>query len=264
MRAWSYLTFSLGIMLCFLFPRAESAAGEVQEAPTFESPAILEAFIQRKCSFALGNDYHRFWPDHRYSGTGFGGRRMRGTWQLDGSDLVVSAVGEGGPCDESSLEPCDSEWSASFIWRDLRTNGTRLLEVGKTERGGVVYLCEPGRGCETRIGTQCFPVEAVQVRRGSWDRRLYWRLMRSFRKAGLAGSVVVEGPRAVDPREVTEVWFRPDSADLADQVAREIEPIVGPVGPREWAWGGAYRVTIIVGRKRATTLPKRRHETVIY
>ncbi len=250
--------FSLAAILSLCFFPARLRAGEVHGEPSFDSPQLLEMFLERKCSFAFGNLYHRFGADHRYTGTGAAGERMKGTWQIDGHDLVVSAEGEGKPCEEGPFEPCDDRWQASFIWRGLRTNGVSVLEVDRTERGGLVYLCGPGRGCETLVGTQCFPVEAVQVRPGSRNQRLYRRLLRALREGGLGEFAVVRGPRTVDPRRVTEIWYQAGAEASAHAIARRLEPLVGPVAPRAWESGGPYRVTIIVGRKRGTQLPRGR------
>lgn len=59
--------------------------------------------------------------------------------------------------------------------------------------------------------------------------------------------VVFEGSQAKNARSASEVWWKGDGQREAAQVAKELEPIIGPTKLREWTWGGPpYQVIVVV------------------
>jgi len=223
----------LGLLTCTWWPPA--AAGRcLLGQPKKVSAKRLEAFLVKHTSFSWELGTHSFQPKGQMD-YGNANAVAAGQYQVRSDDVHMSGFGD----DE--------------VWRDVRLVGDWLLIVDQVEENGKklpgsTYACrKEGRHsyCHTR--------KLLSLRPGKPGSALFDEVCEHLsEKSPGEDWVMVADENTKNPRETSEIWYtgaglKKDAARIAEQLA----PLIGPVAPKPWTWGGPYRVLVIVGERKA-------------
>lgn len=235
-------------MAFVLITATATEAAEVFTAPEATSKARLQGFFEGQCGFDIAEHRYRFAAKGQYRSSSFGAAESKGKWKIERSTLVVQARGRGGPCDDP--DHCPDTWPDNFRWSKLKLAKGGLLTFDGPW-GAMAVLCRPAASCASGAPPNCVETDAIQIRPGHSDTGLFDAVTKavSAKKFEL-GAPVALGPRTKNARDTSEVWFVEDAA-TARHVAKKLEATIGKVKPKEWKWGGPYRVIVIVGKKAA-------------
>jgi hypothetical protein len=130
----------------------------------------------------------------------------------------------------------------------------------RTDRKVIVLAeCAPqqgeraiSRGCGNAMFEPVGDRVLVELMQGATDAALYGRvkaLVQGDAEVG-RGRVLFEGPRARDPRTVSEVFYVGDgNRSQAEAVAARLLPVTGPMEVKPWPGEWDYDVVVVVGAK---------------
>jgi hypothetical protein len=252
----------LVLLLALLAPTPSGGAEDLR--PVYEllkkpSAAAIESFLKGGVKWGWGMGNGSFGVAIAWNGLLSWDSPGIPSGQCEGTEPVVVTYGSiEGSCAETltaygteGIETVPKGTSKTTISVELVSD--ELMVIQDRTYGRTVV-----RHCSDECAVSGPDTLFLEIIPGARNRALFDSTLAFLRKAKLEALrvpvLVFEGPDAKKARVETEIFFaegRPDAKDLAEKVARELEPIVGVVSVKQWPGKWDYPVVVVVGERKA-------------
>lgn len=239
------------LALVTLFATAANAAPIHELGPA--TTKAIKAVLDKGLEFQPGDNTYTFKKKGVVSATGPDVAVGQGSYTLEGNR--VTATGSGTQkCmgDEASCAGLGTlQWSFNIEFVVLAASETALLI--RIEKDSSTMMEPPKHpllvGDEQGEGDVV--VNLVPAAKDEKLADATWALIEAWKDASAEKLLFLLGPKATNPRTVSEIFFGPKSEAVAKTVAKKLEPVLGPITVKPWPGTTPFQVVVVLGDTRA-------------